>query len=40
MTRIRKFALGLALVTALWGATTGLAHADHHISGGTQSSGR
>ncbi|GAA3877799.1 hypothetical protein [Streptomyces sedi] len=34
MTRIRKFAVGLALVTAVWGASAGVAQADHYSSGG------
>lgn len=44
MTRVRKFAIGLALVAAVWGAAAGVAQADHYTSGvpggGTHSSGR
>ncbi|WP_267902557.1 hypothetical protein [Streptomyces triticirhizae] len=44
MTRVRKFALGLALVTTLWVAGAGVAQADRYTSGipadGTLSSGR
>ncbi|MDT0268231.1 hypothetical protein RM844_18260 [Streptomyces sp. DSM 44915] len=44
MTRIRKFAIGLALATALVGAGAGAAQADHHSSsypgGGTLSAVR